>query len=185
MRQAAEDAARAPIYRIEPTPGPTHQLQIGACQGWLEKRVTQSGWCAKESRDLSGHRSDGLLCADDFARYPAWPQEREAHSVPVAVVADLVASGDDRPRQRRVTLDALADAEKGRPGPVLIEYIEHPAGHFGFRPIVDGDGHGRTLLRCLPVGVYRWRKVCPVGTEEVAARPESPRREQEMIRYDG
>jgi len=27
--------------------------------------------------------------------------------------------------------------------------------------------------------------VCPVGAEEVAARPQSPRREQEMIRYHG
>jgi len=40
------------------------------------------------------------------------------------VISDLVLPGHDCARQRRVAIDALADAEEGRPRLVLIEQVD-------------------------------------------------------------
>jgi len=97
--------------------------------------------------------------------------------MPISVVGDLVPSPDDRACERRIALHPLADAKEGRARTVLIEQVEHRARHFGVRAIVDGNCDGSGVLR-------QRRKMCPIGAEQVAARPQSARCKQEMIRHD-
>ena len=177
LRETAENRARACRDGVEATPGPAHELQVGACQHRLEKQVAQTGRRAKEARHFTGGEADHLLRADDFAGESARTEEREALEVPVAVVADLVSLCRDGARERRMTRDALTDAEEGCPRAMGREHLENALGHPGLGAVIDRECHRSG-------GVCGRRQARPVRSQQATTRPESRAREQQVIGDD-
>jgi hypothetical protein len=101
--------------------------------------------------------------------------------MPVAVIANLVASSDEGTRESRMAVHPLTDAEESRTGMMLIEQVEHADCHLWIRAIIDGD-RNRSGRQEGP-GVSH-RKLGPVRAQQAAPRPQSTGSEQQVIGYD-
>ncbi len=183
---AAAQSARQPlkydtgigIDRIESAARPGCEPQSHSRQHRLEKGAAQTRGRAKESRALTGYRLDSGLRTLDFGRNCSRAEYGKPVQMMLTVILDRMAAADNLARQLRVPLDALANAEKRGLGTMLIQQVEHPRGDLWIRSIVNRD-------RNSPGGRRGTWQVRPVGSQQLASRPETCGHEQQVIRHDG
>jgi hypothetical protein len=177
-RQALEYDTGIGIDRIESAARPTCEPQSQASQHRLEEGAAQACRRAKESWALAGYRLDGVLRTLDFSRHPTRAQYRKPVKMMLTVILDRMAAADNLARQLRVLLDTLADAEERGFGSMLIQQVEHPRGDFWIRSIVNRDRNG-------PGSPRGTRQVRPVGSQQLASRPQTRGYEQQVVCDDG
>jgi hypothetical protein len=177
-RQSLEYDTGIGIDRIESAARPTCEPQSQAGQHRLEERAAQARGRAKKSWALTGYRLDGGLRTLDFSRNPSRAQYRKPVKMMLTVILDRMTATDNLAGQLRVSLDPLANAEEGGFGAVLIQQVEHPRGDSWIRPIVNRD-------RNSPGSRRSTRQVRPVGSQQLASRPQTRGYEQQVVRDDG
>ncbi len=177
-RQFLKDGIGALIHRIETASCPARQTQIKAGQDGIEQWTAKPGGRTKKSREFARYRPDNLLRAFNLSRYASRPQHGKMVQVPLAVIFDSVTPPHDFAGKLGVLLDPLADAKESSFDGVLIEQRQHAWRYLRVRSIVDRDCDAAN--RCN----LTWQ-AGPVWTEHLASRPQSRRRQQQVIRHDG
>jgi hypothetical protein len=177
-RQPLEYDTGIGIDRIESAARPTCEPQSQASQHRLEEGAAQACGRAKESGALAGYRLDSVLRTRDFSRHSSRAQYRKPVKMMLTVILDRMAAADNLARQLRVLLDTLANAEERGFGAMLIQQVEHPRGDSWIRPIVNRN-------RNSPGSRRGTRQVRPVGSQQLASRPETRGYEQQVVCDDG
>src|ERR1700736_1715284 len=166
LRQPLEYDTRIGADRVEASPGPACEPQSEVRQYRLQKGAAQTGRRAKESWPLSRDRLDRGLSSLDFRCKTRRTEHGEPMEMMLTVVLNRMTTADDFPRQFRVLLDTLADAEKSSFGAMLIQQIEHARRNCRIRPIVNRNRYRSGRRRCS-------RQMGPVGSQQFASWPQA------------
>jgi hypothetical protein len=94
------------------------------------------------------------------------------------MIFDGVTATDDFPGEMYMLLDELTNAEKCRLGTVLVQDVEYPWSDGWIGTVVYSDSHRAACRRRI------W-KSGPVGSQQLASRPQAGGSQHQMVGRNG